>query len=54
MDKKEKNRQCRVCGLPITDPGLIRCPRCNTVLLKLVSCSGNCRECQIKNDCKER
>ncbi len=38
-DKDEKVRICPQCQNKITDSKLIRCPRCNTILLK------KCSEC---------
>lgn len=44
-EKRNEKTYCPECGLEIADSQAVRCPRCNHVLLKLVSCSGACSSC---------
>jgi hypothetical protein len=46
---------CLTCGLRITS-SILKCPRCNTVLIKLEGCEGSCLSCFIKNNevCKDK
>ncbi|WP_198003947.1 hypothetical protein [Thermosinus carboxydivorans] len=45
MDKQV----CPQCQYVITQPGTIRCPRCNKLLI--ASCSGSCSRCKEKGKC---
>lgn len=49
---ENKPKTCPECGNLITDITLIRCPRCNKILVKL-TCSGSCTACKEKHDCAD-
>ena len=49
MDAKMKTIVCPQCANHVPQPGNIRCPRCNALLL--TACEGNCRRCRKNKGC---
>ncbi|SHK05768.1 hypothetical protein [Tepidibacter formicigenes] len=45
--------KCPTCGYIIKENKDMRCPRCYTSLLELFKCTGSCKKCNLKKDCKK-
>jgi len=45
---------CPQCGYKIDDEKILRCPRCNKLLIEFVKCSGSCSSCFLNRNCKEK
>ncbi|CAH2213139.1 hypothetical protein [Tepidibacter aestuarii] len=45
--------KCPTCGYTIKDNKNLKCPRCNASLVEFFKCSGACKKCNLKNECKK-
>ncbi len=49
MQAQNHSAKCSACGMPI-QPGTLRCPRCNQLLISLDGC-GSCQGCSLAGIC---
>ena len=45
--------KCPTCGYTIKDNKNLKCPRCNASLADFFKCSGACKKCDLKKECKK-
>ncbi|MEJ8553108.1 hypothetical protein [Tepidibacter sp. Z1-5] len=45
--------KCPTCGYTIKDNKSLKCPRCSTSLVEFFKCSGACKKCNLKKECRK-